>query len=483
VQRLFHESMRTVLEPLIEAGTNGVEMTSSDGAVRRVHPILTCYVADYPEQCLVTCTKYGTCVKCKAPANELQNPTPAENRTSQWTEQIIEDAKQQADGKPRKFHSYCMSKDVAGSVYQPFWNGFPLCDIHRSITPDVLHQLYQGVFKHLVHWCQRILTPQELDRRIQALPPGYGVRQFKNGIFAMSQITGTERKNMAKILLGCLVGCMPAQGIEAVTALLDFIYIAQYPAQDSETIRYLQDALDRFHKNREYFIETGVREDFNIPKFHSLLHYVEAIELFGTTDNYNTEMFERLHIDFTKHGWKASNQRDEFPQMIRWLSRQEKVTSFESYQKNLQQPHENIDIDIDSETVLPQPLTKTKAGVSIAKHPNFPRRPLSLIEDKHNAPDFSYYLKVFLNEFTTNKVSNRHLDQSKLPFQHVNVYNMFRFHRQGIQDEEEESDLVRALPRSPQNPRGRFDTVIAIINNTAESTGLDGKRVVIHKTG
>jgi hypothetical protein len=459
VQRLFHESMRIVLKPLIEAGTNGVEMTSSNGAVRRVYPILTCYVADYPEQCLVTCTKYGTCVKCKAPTNELQNPTPAENRTQKWTEQIIEEAKKQADGKPRKFHSYCMLKDVAGGVYQPFWDGFPLCDIHRSITPDVLHQLYQGVFKHLVHWCQRILTPQELDRRIQALPPANGLRKFKNGIFAMSQISGTERKNMAKILLGCLVGFMPAQGIAAVTALLDFIYLAQYPAHDFETLKYLQDALDRFHKSREYFIITGVRDDFNIPKFHSLLHYVEAIELFGTTDNYNTEMFERLHIDFAKLGWRASNQRDEFPQMIKWLSRQEKVTCFEFHQKNVN---------------VQQPQTKKKAQISIAKYPDFPKRQISLIEDRHNAPDFSYYLKFFLNALTTNKVSNQHLDQSKLPFQHVNVYNMFRFHPQSIQDDEEEIDLVRALPRSDQNPCGRFDTVIAIVGNTAESTGLDG---------
>ena len=33
VQRLFQESMRIVLEPLIDAGVNGIEMTSSDGAV------------------------------------------------------------------------------------------------------------------------------------------------------------------------------------------------------------------------------------------------------------------------------------------------------------------------------------------------------------------------------------------------------------------------------------------------------------------
>ncbi|KAJ3766346.1 hypothetical protein FB446DRAFT_653959, partial [Lentinula raphanica] len=64
-QRLFHEAMRIVFSPLIEAGRNGVELSSGDGAIRRVHPILASYVGDFPEQCLVTCSKYGTCPKCQ----------------------------------------------------------------------------------------------------------------------------------------------------------------------------------------------------------------------------------------------------------------------------------------------------------------------------------------------------------------------------------------------------------------------------------
>ncbi|KAJ8579555.1 hypothetical protein M405DRAFT_754337, partial [Rhizopogon salebrosus TDB-379] len=60
IQQIFHDSLRVVLEPLKKVGKEGMEVTFWDGYVRRVHPILACYVADYPEQCLVTCCKYGT---------------------------------------------------------------------------------------------------------------------------------------------------------------------------------------------------------------------------------------------------------------------------------------------------------------------------------------------------------------------------------------------------------------------------------------
>ena len=56
---------------------------------------------------------------------------------------------------------------------------------------------------------------------------------------------------------------------------------------------------------------------------------MQCIRDFGTTDNYNTDIFKCLHIDFAKKGWSASNKQDEVPQMIKWLERQEKVASME----------------------------------------------------------------------------------------------------------------------------------------------------------
>lgn len=68
-------------------------MASGDGAVRKVHPILASNVADFPEQCLVTCSKYGTCPKCQITAAQLSNASPSEPRAKQWTLGFMDDAR------------------------------------------------------------------------------------------------------------------------------------------------------------------------------------------------------------------------------------------------------------------------------------------------------------------------------------------------------------------------------------------------------
>ncbi|KAJ3966048.1 hypothetical protein EV361DRAFT_872717 [Lentinula raphanica] len=449
-QRLFHEAMRIIFSPLQEAGRLGVELASGDGTVRLVHPILASYVADFPEQCLVTCSKYETCPKCQVTAANLSSPDRFPKRTKEWTLEVMAEARSSTSSSSQYF-AFCMEKEVSGYVYRPFWDDLPFTDIHFSITPDVLHQLYQGVLKHLISWCQDILGNQELDRRIRCLPPSYGVRHFKNGISALSQISGSERKNMGKILLGCLVGSdMPRNALTAVRAILDFIYLAQYTTHDEDTLSYMTDSLNLWHTKKASFIDLFVHEDLNIPKFHSLQHYVEMIRFFGCTDNYNTEMFERLHIDFAKKGWRASNKRDEFPQMTKWLARQENVQSFNKELSWILERQRFQNSSLDS-TTSSFPMDSSEASnirLFLPKEPTAPNKTLSSIELGHRVPFFSSNLKRYLAMLKPGS-NRRDVEDSlykQLPFNHLDVYYSFKFSPETLDEDSTLMDVVKASP-------------------------------------
>jgi hypothetical protein len=469
VLRLFHDSMRLVLQPLINAGRQGVEMHCADGNKRRIHPILATYVADYPEQCLVACSKYGTCPKCQRPAEDLQNKAPGNPRDPKHTLAIIQEANVLRQTKSLSSgNNHCLSNNLAAAANNPFWEDFPLTNIHASITPDVLHQLYQGVLKHLISWCQAIMTEEEMDRCLRTLPPAHGVHHFKNGISALSQVSGQERKDMAKVLLGCLVNAKIPHGVlRSAKAILDFIYLAQYPSHDDTTLSYMADALKAFTKDRDIFIKVGARKDFNLPKLHSLLHYIDAIQDFGTTDNYNTEMFERLHIDFAKEGWRASNHRDERPQMIKWLERREKVVAFESYVK-----------DTNGESANPVLTNISGHAIQLTKNPHQKNQPILLVEQLHDCMgSFQLALKKFINQLSSNIMNRQQLQHSLLPITHINIYHCFKLSPPTLNEDRAEKEIIRATPSRKQAPTPRFDTVVVVNDDQreeAETTGLRG---------
>ena len=91
-QQIFHDCMKSLLKPLVDAGKKGVDMACADGFVRRVFPILAAYVADHPEQCLVACCKENRCPQCVVGRDELGSPEFSRKRDPASTLDAMKDA-------------------------------------------------------------------------------------------------------------------------------------------------------------------------------------------------------------------------------------------------------------------------------------------------------------------------------------------------------------------------------------------------------
>ena len=265
------------------------------------------------------------CVRCTVDPNNRGSHLESQFRDKTQTLELL--TKHQQGRDPPRFE-----KEGLRAVYKPFWADLPHCDIFSCFTPDLLYQLHKGVFKdHLVQWCMGIAGEKEVDKRFKAMNGYPGLRHFKKGISSVTQWTGTEHKEMEKIMLGIMIGCVPSRFIPVIRSLVDFIYLSQLQSHTSTTLNSLESCLKTFHNHKKIIIELKIREHFNIPKLHALLHYVNCIHSLGFADGYNMESPERLHIDFAKEAYCASNKRDYVEQMAVWLQRHEAMWLQESY--------------------------------------------------------------------------------------------------------------------------------------------------------
>jgi hypothetical protein len=229
------------------------------------------------------------------------------------------------------------------------------------------------------------------------MPPNHNIRHFVKGISSLSRVTGHEHNQMSRILLGLVIDAPLPDGlsnvrlIRAVRALLDFLYLAKYPVHTDETLELLEDSLEQFHDNKEIFVDLDIRNSFNIPKLHFARHYVDYIKLYGTLDNYNMEYTERLHIDFAKDAYAATNHKDELTQMAVWLERKEKLHRHRQY----------VDWRLDGSPPPPQvewtpPGLEINRTLKLTKYPSTQVVPFDTLVAKYGATHFRTALARFI---------------------------------------------------------------------------------------
>ncbi len=484
VSNLYHSCMRRILAPLETAGTSGIYMARGDGRLHRTHPLFAAFIGDYPEQILSTGSITGECPTCDVDHDRLGDYDSRDTtclRDLGSVLNIIDSFEQD----PAGFLRACSSAGIK-PIVDPFWRDLPYAHIFRSITPDLLHQIYQGTIKHIVSWITKAIGAEEVDARCRRLPPNHNLRSFTKGISTLSRVTGQEHNQMCRILLALIMDVPLAQGfsnkrlLRAVRALMDFAFIAQYPVHTGETLELLEDALSRFHENKSIFVDLGIRDHFNIPKLHFASHYVDLIKLYGTTDNFNTENTERLHIDLAKDAYAATNHKDEFSQMTIWLERKEKIYQHDHL---VQWRLEGSPPIVAAPCEWLPPGLELDRKLHMSKYPSVRSVSLETLETEYGAEHFRVALRRYVvisnsPHLTTVQVE-RGLWDVHFPFRHLPVWHRIKYLRTELYTGLTQTvDSIHTYPHK-FDVRGRpipcrFDT--ALINDgTGGDTGVIGK--------
>ncbi|KAN0137167.1 hypothetical protein V8E53_005164 [Lactarius tabidus] len=183
------------------------------------------YIADYPEQALLTCIIQGWCPCCTVQTGNAVNIIG-----KHWSQELTEALVYAVDSS-MLWDQFGIIGDVT-----PFTSNFPQADIYKVITPNILHQVIKGTFKdHLVTWVEEYLilvhskmqaavVLDDINCHIALAPAFLGLRRFPQG-HGFKQWTGNDLKVLMKVYLPALEGHMPLEIICAFCAFLDFCYL------------------------------------------------------------------------------------------------------------------------------------------------------------------------------------------------------------------------------------------------------------------
>ncbi|KAN0078264.1 hypothetical protein V8E55_010321 [Tylopilus felleus] len=200
--RLIHECLDIVLQPLKKAAQYSIMLPDPDGKMQYCFTPIASYIADTPKASMVACVRGKTSPITMAMYKQFGDPFP-----------FFREAQQ--------FH--------LNGVSDPFFRNFPLSCPSSFITPEMLHQLHKEC------WDQ----------------PTAGYRHFKTGISKLKQVTGRAHQDVQRYLI-------------SIRSLMDFRYRIQAYRIDSNDLHLISTALDMFHENKQSILNCGARQHAHI---------------------------------------------------------------------------------------------------------------------------------------------------------------------------------------------------------------------------
>ena len=149
-------------------------MECANGKTRLCFPILSARIADQEEHATLHGIGSKSCPMCEVPSNELGGDPrkiyEARDYALYW-----EKAQEQESGEAGIAEYFQqVGVKIGRNVFAELYRVNPV-DLHK---PDLLHNIYLGLFKHMMEWAEEFLKKhqrqQAFDDAWKELPPSPG---------------------------------------------------------------------------------------------------------------------------------------------------------------------------------------------------------------------------------------------------------------------------------------------------------------------
>ncbi|KAG1860979.1 hypothetical protein C8R48DRAFT_774239 [Suillus tomentosus] len=257
--RLVHQCLDIILEPLKSAARLGVMMSDPIGRSHYCFTPLASYIADTLEAMMLACVGRKTSPVTMAMYKQFGDAFRHEPRTKSTTLAQLDIVRSHTDPHNLEVFFREVQKFHLNGIEKPFWSDWPLAEPSHFFTPESLHHIHKQFYDHDAQWIIIAVGESELDFRFSVLQPTTGYRHFHGGISKLKQVTGRCHCDIQRSIIALSTDAMPPGIMTSVRALMHFHYLVQSPCIDDDNLARISAALDEFHANKHAIITAGVR--------------------------------------------------------------------------------------------------------------------------------------------------------------------------------------------------------------------------------
>ncbi|KAH0611279.1 uncharacterized protein H6S33_010544 [Morchella sextelata] len=358
-QMALHRALGEIFQSIRECSQEGELIKCADGYERLCFPVLSGWIADQPEHSNLQNISTSACPRCEVEFHNLGSTRRSSMRNHEdYRERVQLFGENPGNLEPVE---YLVGRSVK-TLFNAFW-GMPRVNPYDLNKPDILHNIYLGMLKHMMEWIQGFLKKhhrlEEFDKAWASIAPYPGLAVPNKAYRSTTQWQGKEMRNLGRVVLGALAAALRnpgvavrsdfAKALKCVRSLIDFHLMAQYRSHTTSTLDYMESYLEDFHKHKDIFSEFRAykktlkdardrtkaisgsqstqrgleeireireRSHFNFIKLHVLMHYREHVERFGSIPQYSTDVSELAHVRQVKEAYRASNKVDAATQIL-----------------------------------------------------------------------------------------------------------------------------------------------------------------------